>query len=44
MSPWVQVKVEAVLEAQATVEAARCPIVDPRALWDRMDAHWFSQN
>ena len=44
MSPGVQAKVEAVLEAPATVEAAQCPTVDPRALWDRMDAHGFSQN
>ena len=43
-SPGVQAKVEAVLEAPATVEAAQCPIVDPRALWDRMDAHGYSQN
>ena len=43
-SPGVQAKVEAVLEAPATVEAARCPTVDPRTLWDRMDAHGFSQN
>ncbi len=43
-SPGVQAKVEAVLEAPATVEAAQCPTVDPRALWDRMDAHGFSQN
>ncbi len=44
MSPGVQAKVEAVLEAPATVEAAQCPTVDPRALWDRMDAHGYSQN
>ena len=43
-SPGVQAKVEAVLEAPATVEAAQCPTVDPRTLWDRMDAHGFSQN
>ncbi len=44
MSPGVQAKVEAVLEAPATVEAAQCPTVDPRALWDRMEAHGYSQN
>ncbi len=44
MSPGVQAKVEAVLEAPARVEAAQCPTVDPRALWDRMDAHGYSQN
>ncbi len=43
-SPGVQARVEAVLEAPATVEAAQCPTVDPRTLWDRMDAHGFSQN
>ena len=43
-SPGVQAKVEAVLEAPASVEAAHCPTVDPRALWDRMDAHGYSQN
>ena len=43
-SPGVQAKVEAVLEAPARVEAAQCPTVDPRTLWDRMDAHGYSQN
>ena len=44
MSPQVQAKVEAVLEGPARVEAAQAPTVDPRALWDRMDAHGISQN
>ena len=43
-NPGVQAKVEAVLEAPVKVEAAQCPTVDPRALWDRMDAHGYSQN
>ena len=43
-SPGVQAQVEAVLEAPVRVEAAQCPTVDPRTLWDRMDAHGFSQN
>ena len=43
-SPGVQAKVEAVLEAPVRVEAAQCPTVDTRALWDRMDAHGYSQN
>ena len=43
-SPGVQAKVEAVLEAPARVEAAQCPTVDPRTLWDRMEAHGYSQN
>ena len=44
MSPQVQARVEAVLEAPVRVEAAECPTVDPRALWDRMEAHGISQN
>ena len=44
MSPQVQAKVEAVLEGPARVEAAQTPTVDPRALWDRMEAHGISQN
>ena len=43
-SPGVQAKVEAVLESPVKVEAAQCPTVDTRALWDRMDAHGYSQN
>ena len=43
-SPGVQAKVEAVLESPVKVEAAQCPTVDPRTLWDRMDAHGYSQN
>ena len=42
MSPGVQAKVEAALEAPAKVEAAECPTVDPRTLWERMDAHGYS--
>ena len=44
MSPAVQARVEAVLDAPVRVEAAECPTVDPRALWDRMEAHGYSQN
>ena len=44
MSPQVQARVEAVLEGPVRVEAAETPTVDPRALWDRMDAHGISQN
>ena len=45
MSPQVQARVEAALEGRpARVEAAQTPTVDPRALWDRMEAHGFSQN
>ena len=44
MGPAVQARVEAVLGAPARVEAACRPIVDCRALWDRMEAHGLSQN
>ena len=44
MSPAVQVRVEAVLQAPVKVEAARRPDVDSRVLWERMDAHGISQN
>ena len=44
MSPTVQAQVEAALDAPAKVEPAQPRSVDPRALWDRMDAHGFSQN
>ena len=44
LSPHMQARVEAVLDAPVRVEAAECPTVDPRALWDRMEAHGISQN
>ena len=44
MSPQVQRRVETALEGPARVEAAQAPTVDPRALWDRMEAHSLSQN
>ncbi len=44
MSPAVQAQVEAALEAPARIEAAQPRSVDPRALWERMDAHNLSQN
>ena len=44
MSPQVQARVEAVLDAPVRVETAQLPTVDPRALWDRMEAHGISQN
>ena len=43
-SPRVQARVEAELQAPVKVEAARRSTVDPRALWERMDAHGWSQN
>ena len=39
MSPRVQIRVEAALDAPVKVEPAEQGDVDPRALWDRMDAH-----
>ena len=44
MSPQVQARVEAVLDAPVKVESAQVPTVDQRALWDRMEAHGYSQN
>ena len=44
MSPAVQAQVEEALDAPARIEPAQRPIVDPRALWDRMEAHDLSQN
>ena len=44
LSPHMQARVEAVLDAPVRVEAAEPATVDPRALWDRMDAHGWSQN
>ena len=35
---------ESVLEAPVKVEAAQTPTIDPCVLWDRMDAHGYSQN
>ena len=44
MSPVVQARVEAALDGPARVEPAQPRSVDPRALWDRMEAHDISQN
>ena len=44
MGPAVQARMEAALGEPARVEPAQRPSVDPRALWDRMDAHGISQN
>ena len=40
----VQRRVEALLQAPAQAAPAQRATVDPRALWDRMDAHGISQN
>ena len=44
MSPAVQAQVEQALDGPARIEAAQPRSVDPRALWERMDAHDLSQN
>ena len=44
LSPRVQQQVEAVLQAPVKVEPAQPPCVEPRVLWERMDAHGWSQN
>ena len=44
MSPAVQAQVEEALDAPARIEPAQPRSVDPRALWDRMEAHDLSQN
>ena len=40
----VQTRVEAALEAPVRIAPAQPSCIDPHALWDRMDAHGFSQN
>ena len=44
LSPAAQARMEAVLDAPVKIEAAQRPTIDPRALWDRMDALGYSQN
>ena len=44
LSPSLQMQVEAVLDATVRVEPAERPTVDPSVLWERMDAHGWSQN
>ncbi len=44
LSPAAQARMEPVLDAPVKVEAAQLPTVDPQALWERMDAHGWSQN
>ena len=40
----VQARLEAALEGAAKVASAECANIEPQALWDRMNAHGFSQN
>ena len=44
LSPAAQSKIESVLEAPLKVESAQCADVDPGVLWERMEAHGWSQN
>ena len=44
MSPAVQAQVEEALDGPARIEPAQPRSVDPRALWERMDAHDLTQN
>ena len=40
----MQARVEVALDGPAKVAPAECAAVDPQALWERMNAHGFSQN
>ncbi len=44
LSPAAQARMESVLEAPVKVEAAQPRDVEPQVLWDRMEAHGYSQN
>ena len=44
LSPAAQARMESVLDAPVKIEAAQPADVDPQALWERMDAHGWSQN
>ena len=44
MGPAVQARMEVALEGPVRIEQSQRPTVDPRVLWDRMDAHGISQN
>ena len=44
LSPSAQARMESVLEAPLKIEAARPAEIDPNTLWERMDAHGWSQN
>ncbi|MDE2938296.1 MAG: helix-turn-helix domain-containing protein [Chloroflexota bacterium] len=44
LSPAAQARMEAVLEAPVKIEAAQPADIDPQVLWERMDAHGWSQN
>ncbi len=44
LSPAAQARMESVLDAPVKIETAQLPTVDPAVLWERMDAHGWSQN
>ena len=44
LSPSAQARMESVLEAPVKVETAQPADINPQALWERMDAHGWSQN
>ncbi|MDE2937938.1 MAG: helix-turn-helix domain-containing protein [Chloroflexota bacterium] len=44
LSPAAQARMEAVLDAPVKIEAAQPADIDPQVLWERMDAHGWSQN
>ena len=44
LSPAAQARMESVLDAPVKIETAQPADVDPQALWERMDAHGWSQN
>ena len=44
LSPSAQARMETVLEAPVKVETAHPAEIDPQSLWERMDAHGWSQN
>ena len=44
LSPAAQSRMESVLDAPVKIEAAQPADIDPQVLWERMDAHGWSQN
>ncbi len=44
LSPAAQARMESVLDAPVKVEAAQPRDVEPHTLWERMEAHGYSQN
>ena len=44
LSPAAQARMETVLDAPVEIKAAQPADINPQALWERMDAHSYSQN